>query len=190
MKLLGCGQATPLNRKSFQVIYDNFHIESHKLFWAMAWFTGERPGAILKMLVEHAYLNPELRQPRETLIFPSGNRKDRQTREVPTHRELGMLLKGYQPPKSGVLFASSIIEGRGLTVKALDKSLRRALKRAGLENGGYSLYSPRRGFITELHRAGMDIKVIQSLTGHRSLSSLGRYIDVTDEQRRSAIANL
>lgn len=190
MKLLGCGQATPLNRKSFQVIYDNFHNEAHKLFWAIAWFTGERPGAILKMLVEHVYLNPDRRQPRETLIFPSGNRKDRQTREVPCHRELEMLLRGYQPPKSGVLFASLCNEGEPLTVRALDKSLRRALVKAGLEHGGYSLYSPRRGFITELHRAGMDIKVIQSLTGHRSLAALGRYIDVTDEQRRSAIANL
>jgi len=54
---------------------------------------------------------------------------------------------------------------------------------------GFSPYSARRGFITHLSEKGLSIKTIQSLTGHKSLTSLVQYIEVSEEQRRNAIAN-
>ena len=71
----------------------------------------------------------------------------------------------------------------------MDKVFRLAVQKAGLQHRGFSLYSARRGFITHLNEKGHSIKTIQSLTGHKSLSSLVQYIDVSDEQRRNAIAN-
>jgi integrase/recombinase XerD len=99
------------------------------------------------------------------------------------------MLSAYQPPVSGFLFPSLYRADKHLTRQAMDKAFRRAVKKAGLQNKGFSLYSARRGFITWLNNQGYDIKVIQRLTGHKSINSLIRYIDVTDEQLKNAIAN-
>lgn len=189
MKICGIGQATPLNQVTFQQISNHLVLDSHRLFLAVAWYTGERPEAILSMDVNHVYEDIEHRKPRDTVLYPLFNRKDKRTREVPTKLELKLIFEAYQPPKSGFLFPSFYRADKHLSRQSVDKAFRRALKKAGLHNKGFSLYSARRGFITRLNDQGLDIKVIQRLTGHRSLNSLIRYIDVTDDQLRNAIAN-
>ena len=188
MKLSRFGQSTPLCPKVYQQISNGFDIETYKVFLALAWYTGERPQAILKINVNHVYLEPSNRLVRDTIIYPAVNRKDKQSREVPIHRTLKLVLSAYKPPAEGFLFPS--LYGKGhLSRQATDKAFRQALKKAGLENQGYSLYSMRRGFITHLRSLGYDLKVIQKLTGHRSLSSLVRYIEVSEEQLKNAIEN-
>jgi integrase/recombinase XerD len=54
---------------------------------------------------------------------------------------------------------------------------------------GFSLYSARRGFIDRLKNQGLDIKTIQALTGHKSVSSLVRYMEVSPECLKNAINN-
>lgn len=189
MKLLRLGQATPLCQSSFHQISNHFAADIYKLFLGIAWYTGERPGAILKIDVNHIYQNPVIRQPREKIIYPGINRKDKQTRELDIHRDLKLLLKAYQPPESGFLFPSLYRADKHLSSQAVDKAFRRAVKKAGLEHQGFSLYSARRGFITRLNEQGCDVKLIQRLTGHRSLSSLARYIEISDAQLKNAIDN-
>jgi integrase/recombinase XerD len=189
MKILRVGQATPLNPLTFQEISNHFVTETHKLFLALAWYTGERPEAILRIDVNHVYESAANRKPRDTIVYPGLNRKDKQTREIPTYWALKLMLAAYQPPDTGFLFPSLYKPKQHLSRQAIDKAFRRAVRKAGLQNMGFSLYSARRGFITRLNEQGLDIKTIQSLTGHKSLSSLIRYIEVSDEQRRNAIAN-
>jgi integrase/recombinase XerD len=189
MKICGVGQATPLTPLLYQQISNHLVTDCHKLFLAIAWYTGERPEAILSIDVKHIYENVERREPRDTVLYPSSNRKDKCTREVPSNWALKLMLSAYKPPESGFLFPSLYKSGQHLSRQAIDKAFRRALKKACLENKGFSLYSARRGFITRLNEQGYDIKVIQKLTGHKSIGSLIRYIDVTDEQLKSAIAN-
>ncbi|WP_445173781.1 tyrosine-type recombinase/integrase [Microcoleus sp.] len=189
MKICRNGQATPLNPQTYQQISNHLRRERHKLFLGIAWYTGERPEAILSIDVNHIYENPAQRQPRDTIIYPGVNRKDNKTREVPTHWALKLMLAAYQPPALGFLFPSIYDNEQHLSRQAIDKAFRMAVKKAGLEHRGFSLYSARRGFITHLNEQGRNIKTIQSLTGHKSLSSLIQYIDVSDEQRRNAIAN-
>ena len=189
MKLSRFGQSTPLDPKTYQQISNCFATDVYQVFLALAWYTGERPQAILKMQVSHVYLDPPKRIVRDTVIDPATNRKDKQSREVPTHRALKLVLAAYQPPESGFLFPSFYKEKAHLSRQAVDKIFRRALTKAGLENQGYSLYSARRGFITHLKRLGYDLKIIQKLTGHKSLNSLIRYIEVSEEQLKNAIEN-
>ena len=189
MKISRNGQATPLNPQTYRQISNHLRREKHKLFLGSAWYTGERPEASLSVDVNHIYENPAQRQPRDTIIYPGVNRKDRRTREVPTHWELKLMLAAYQPPKSGFLFPSLYDNEQHLSRQAIDKVFRVAVQKAGLQHRGFSLYSARRGFVTHLSEKGFSIKTIQSLTGHKSLSSLSQYIDVSDEQRRNAIAN-
>jgi integrase/recombinase XerD len=184
------GQATPLVPTTFNQISNQFSTENYKLFLAFSWYTGERPNAILKIDVNHVYTNVNgKRQPRDTVIYPACNRKDRQFRQVDTHRALKLMLSAYEPPESGFLFPSLYRADQHLSRQAVDKAFRRAVKKAGLENQGFSLYSARRGFITRLNEQGCDIKLIQRLTGHRSLSSLVRYIDISPAQLKNAIDN-
>jgi integrase/recombinase XerD len=190
VKISGFGQATPIDKKNFLRIYDGFLNDQHKLFWAIAYYTGERPITILRSLVDAFYSDPQQRTPRDAILFPAPGRKDRKSREVPLHRNLKLILKAFSPQTEGFLFPSLCRDGEHISIRAIDRALRRSLRRCGLENQGYTLYSPRRGFITELARRGIHPRVIQSLTGHSSLSSLQRYIEISDEQRISAIALL
>ena len=174
VKILRLGQATPLCPLTFNQISDQFTSDVYKLFLCLAWYTGERPDAILQIDVNHVYINAAKRQPRDTVIYPACNRKDKKFRQVDTHRALKLMLAAYQPPESGFLFPSLYRADKHLSRQAVDKAFRRAVKKAGLENQGFSLYSARRGFITRLSEQGYDIKLIQRLTGHRSLSSVVR----------------
>ena len=189
MKILRMGQATPLCPTTFNQISNQFGADVYKLFLGLSWYTGERPDAILKIDVSHVYINAGKRQPRDTVIYPACNRKDRKFRQVDTHRALKLMLAAYQPPESGFLFPSLYRADKHLSRQAVDKAFRRAVKKAGLENQGFSLYSARRGFITRLNEQGCDIKLIQRLTGHRSVSSLVRYIEVSEAQLKNAIDN-
>jgi integrase/recombinase XerD len=189
VKISRNGQATPLTPQTYQQISNHFRREKHKLFLGIAWYTGERPEAILCLNVNHVYESSAQRQPRDTIIYPGASRKDNKTREVPTHWALKLMLAAYQPPESGFLVPSLYDQEQHLSRQAIDKVFRLAVQKAGLQHRGFSLYSARRGFITHLSEQGLNIKTIQSLTGHKSLSSLVQYIDVSDEQRKNAIAN-
>ena len=52
---------------------------------------------------------------------------------------------------------------------------------------GVSTHSFRRSLATTLHDKGTPLKTIASVTGHRSLDSLARYIDVTPSQQKAAV---
>lgn len=188
MKICRNGQATPLTPLTYQQISNCFSRDKHKIFLALAWYTGERPEAILSIDVNHVYEDVAQQRPRETIIYPGVNRKDGKTREVPTHWALKLMLAAYSPPDSGFLFPS-LYGNEHLSRQAIDKAFRLAVNKAGLSNKGLSLYSARRGFVTRLNELGYDIKTIQSLTGHKSLSSLVQYIDVSEEKRKNVIAN-
>ncbi|HEY9653639.1 MAG TPA: site-specific integrase [Coleofasciculaceae cyanobacterium] len=190
MKVKGHGQATPMNQISYRRIRKHLLRPAHQLLLDIAYYTGERWGAILQLQVEDVYQNVRRRIPRQSIIYRAATRKDNSTREVPVHHLLESFLKAYDPPESGWLFPSPIDNRHHLSTRAADNFFRRALERAGLDNQGYSPYSTRRGFITQLNNNGTAIRTIQKLTGHKSLTVLSRYIEVSEQQLVNAIALL
>jgi integrase/recombinase XerD len=86
------------------------------------------------------------------------------------------------------LFPSRINPEKPMTFQGADWILRSAIKQAGLGTKGISSHSFRRTMITRLAEAGVGIKVIQRITGHESLVSVQRYIEVTDDQMKNAIS--
>ena len=68
-----------------------------------------------------------------------------------------------------------------------DWLLDQALAYVGLEGLGISF---RRTALTNLSNAGVPLRVIQEISGHRSLASLQRYLEVSPEQKKQAIAAL
>jgi integrase/recombinase XerD len=184
------GQSEPMMPDVYKKLRANFCEESHQNLLDIAYYTGERWGAILQLRVDDLYKDPTRRQLHDKITFRAETRKDRSTRQVPIHPELKMRLRAYQPPSRGWLFPSSILHEGHLTMRAADGAFRRALVRAGLQDAGFSTHSTRRGFITQLHNKGIALKVIQALTGHKSLNTLSKYIEVSEEQLFAAVAAL
>lgn len=189
VKILRFGQATPMTQESYELISKHLFTDIHKTFLAVAWYTGEGPDAILKSDVSQFYVNPSRRIVRSEILYRATARKDKKTREIPCHRDLEKILRDFECLEDGYLFPSRVRESKHLSRQTIDQAFRRALRKAGLDNQGYSLYSARRGFITRLSNLGCSPGLIKSLSGHASLASLGRYIEISDsEQRKNAIA--
>jgi integrase/recombinase XerD len=180
------GQAEPLTKDEFWQVCEALQSPHHRLIFALCWFTTERPGAILKLSVNNVYEKPG--KPRRQIVIPAWSRKDRATREVPVSRKLRSLLSQYKHPTAGWLFPSPLDQEKQLSFSAYQKALTRAFNNLGFS--GYTTYSTRRGSITHLSRQGLSARVLQVITGHKSLSSLQRYIDVSPAEREAAIALL
>ncbi|GAB4209661.1 MAG: site-specific integrase [Coleofasciculaceae cyanobacterium] len=188
MKVNRHGQSEPINEQVYRKISKYLLQLNHKLIFDIAYYTGERWGAILQLQVSDVYRNANRRQLHDQITFRANTRKDGTTRQVPINPDLKLRLQAYIPPDIGYLFPSPTQLGKPLSFRAASRALERALERAGLKELGYSTHSTRRGFITDLHNKGVAIRVIQSITGHKSLSVLSRYIEVSEQQRYSAIA--
>lgn len=159
--------------------------------WDIAQFTGERWGAIIKLKISDVYNNRG--EVREEITFRAVTRKAspdgiRQTRQVPLHPTLYEILASYKPPQGIWLFPGT--DGKHISMQAADAAMRRALAKAKLEGKGISTHSTRRTFITELHKKGCDIYMIQQITGHKDLKALATYIEKDKKRVREAIALL
>ena len=53
---------------------------------------------------------------------------------------------------------------------------------------GVSTHSFRRTALTMMSSAGIPLRVIQEISGHNDLGTLQRYLEVSPEQKRNAVA--
>jgi integrase/recombinase XerD len=164
----------------------------HRLLLDIAWWTGERWGAIVQLQVEDVYENPLKSLPHEWITFRKQTRKaspegKRSTRQVPVAAPLREILEAYKPPVQGWLFPARD-EWRHMSFDNADSFLRAALERLGWTEKGFSTHSTRRSFITQLHENGVDVATIQELTGHQDIRTVRRYVDVSPARIKNAIA--
>lgn len=124
---------------------------------------------------------------RERITFRRATTKGKQeTRSVPVSSELKQWLEKYHSDRP-YLFPGRW--GRGhICPESADAILRAAFQRLQIE--GASTHSFRRTAITWMHNARVPIRHIQSISGHRSLAALQRYIDVTEKDQELAIGTL
>lgn len=87
-------------------------------------------------------------------------------------------------PQNPYLFPGS--EGNGcLSLSAAREIFDNACKRVDVV--GASTHSWRRTALTEMHKAGVPLRVIQRISGHVRLKNLQRYLEVSREQVAEAI---
>lgn len=123
----------------------------------------------------------------ETLTFRKSTTKGKlKTRVVDIQPGLAALLAEYQPTKEGALFPGMRGVSPTLTRSMADKILRSACDRIGLV--GVSTHSFRRTALTMMSSAGIPLRVIQEISGHSDLGTLQRYLEVTSDQKRNAVA--
>ncbi|WGV25933.1 tyrosine-type recombinase/integrase [Halotia branconii] len=184
------GQAAILSDAEYSKIRKQIRSKKYKLLLDLAWYTGERWGALVKLQVADVYR--EDGTPHEYINFRACTRKatpdgKRQTRQVPVHPVLAEALATYQPEDNS-LWLFPCRDGNGaITIRWADMILRAAVDRAGMSAKGISTHSTRRSFITKLHRNGTDLYTIKKITGHRDFKSLEKYVDIDSDRVKGAI---
>jgi integrase/recombinase XerD len=189
------GQAKVLTDSELSRIRKNLKGQRNLLLFDVLRYTGERIGAVVQLkqwdvfsikgqVLDDITFRPETRK--------ATNTGKRQTRQIVIHPALAEALINYPIyPGNPWLFPSCIKkpdEGH-ITVQGADYLLRVAIDKAGLGGKGISTHSFRRTVITKLDEAGVSPSVIQTVTGHRSLASVQRYIE-TNPARVKAAVNL
>jgi integrase/recombinase XerD len=130
---------------------------------------------------------------RPEIIIRKGNTKGKlATRTIPVIADLCAKLTAYTPRKNSIyLFPGNEINSRAESHLHPDSGiwlLREACKRIGLE--GVSTHSFRRTALTQMSNAGIPLRIIQEISGHRTLDELYKYLEVKPEQVLGAVASL
>jgi integrase/recombinase XerD len=187
------GQAYILSNLEYAKIRNQIKSKKYKLLLDLAWYTGERWGALVQLRIEDCYLQDGV--PRDCINFRASTRKaspdgKRATRQVPVHQVLLESLRGYQVDSTcEYMFADRTLE-KPISLRWADMILRVAVEKAGLSAKGISTHSTRRSFITKLHRNGTDLYTIKKITGHQDFRALERYVEIDIDRVKGAIANL
>jgi integrase/recombinase XerD len=188
------GQAKILSKAEMSKIFKAFRHDDHRLIFAICRYTAERVGAVIRLQPLDVFDAKGIVRPILTFrgaTRKGSNHKPGKTRQVPVHPALAELLTAYEVQKGQKwLFPSPVDANKHITIQSADLALRTACDRAGLGDRGISTHSFRRTAITELSKAGINIRVIQRITGHAKLEQLSTYIEVSEEEVTAAIEGL
>ena len=155
---------------------------------------------LMKLVPAHRGDVIGLKGVRKILVIRSHNTKGkRETREIQVHPQLREYLEVYQ--KKGLY---SDLQSRSLRDRPLlfpgrhgrnhihkasaDKILRDVCLKLEIE--GVSTHSFRRTALTRMSDAGVPLRHIQAISGHKTLAALERYLGVTEQQKENAISTL
>ncbi|MBD2472817.1 tyrosine-type recombinase/integrase [Nostoc sp. FACHB-145] len=159
-----------------------------KTLVAVMLYTACRVNEAVTLKIKDVY--DSRRRVRPELIFRKGNTKGKlATRTIPVLEDLRQFLEQYKPINSedGFLFPGRW--GRGhLHSEYASLIFREACLRVNIE--GASTHSCRRTALTLMSNAGIPLRVIQEISGHRNLEQLQNYLEVETSQVRGAIAAL
>ena len=187
------GQAAVISESDYSKIRKQIRSQKYRLLLDLAWFTGERIGALSQVKINDTY-NLE-KSPRKYITFQAQTRKatpdgKRKTRQMIMHSTLRESLQNYNPNFN----CEWLFPDRGgeshISVRWLDKVLRAAVERAGLAAKGISWHSFRRTFITRLHKNGVGIYTISKIVGHLDVRTTQKYIELDEDQIEGAIEAL
>lgn len=186
MKINGYGRARVLSDSEIDKLFAwGFTNSRARALFGLCFHTGCRISEALALTtkdVQGGYIT--LRK-----LVTKGKRR---TRIIPINDPLQGLLEAYlreYKPKS-FLFPGhhNAKTKKPLTRAAADLILKDACQRIGLS--GVSTHSFRRTALTMMHNAGVPLRVVQEISGHSSLETLQRYLEVTDEQIVQAVHTL
>ncbi len=179
MKVAGNGQGKILTPDELRRLFtEGFTLERDRALFGICLYTGCRVSEALALQTSDIKGG--------TLTFRKSTTKGKlKTRVVDIQPGLAQLLAEY-PTSPGALFPG--MRGRSLTLTRFmaDKILKAACDRVLLV--GVSTHSFRRTALTMMSSAGIPLRVIQEISGHNDLGTLQRYLEVSPEQKKRAVA--
>lgn len=189
MKIQRNGKAAALSPEQFQMLLEAAPSDRYRALWLLQRMTAARIGEALAL----RWCDVVGGQ----VTFRSATTKTKATRSVPQVAALQAALEqyrqawaaehGHQPKPPEVLFPAMGSTMSPQSRQAADKALRAACSRLGLH--GVSLHSFRRTAAQDAVGRGVPLHVVQALTGHKSLGSLGEYLAATPGQVLEAIGS-
>ena len=178
MKVKGNGRAKILTQAELDRLFDRGFVNPRdKLLFAIAYYCACRISEALALTAD------DLASGVVTLRKVTTKGKSA-TRTLPMHPKLNKYLGAYNPPTDGLLFPGRSGD-KPLTRAMADLILKQACKRVRIK--GASTHSFRRTALTNMSNKRVPIRVIQEVSGHKSLTALQRYLEVNPEQVVAAI---
>lgn len=186
------GRSKILTPEEIEIIFDEaYSNERDRALYAVMLFSACRVNEAVTLMKRDVY---DMKgRVRAEITFRKGNTKGKlATRAVPVIEDLRYRLEVYTPRADSLwLFPGNEVGPRRESHLHKDSAmwlLRRACRRAGIE--GVSSHSFRRTALTQMSNAGIPLRVIQEISGHRTLEELHKYLEVRDDQVRGAVASL
>ena len=190
MKIDRHGRAKILTTDEIQLLFNEgftLNPPRDRTLFAVCLYTACRIQECVTLKIQDVY--DSRKRVRPVLMIRKGNTKGKlATRTIPVIEDFRIRLNHFKPPTTrGYLFPGR--HGKNhLNPSSADWILREACKRVGIE--GVSTHSFRRTALTQMSNAGIPLRVIQEISGHRTLDELYKYLEVKPEQVKGAIANL
>lgn len=180
MKIDGNGQAKILSSEELRLLFsDGLQTPRDRALFGVCFYTACRISEALALKTADICNG--------TITFRKAVTKGKlKTRIVDVQPELAALLADYSHSNDGLLFAGVRGVTDHLTRDWADKLLREACLRVSLR--GVSTHSFRRTALTMMNNAGIPLRTIREISGHSSLDALQLYLEVSEDQRRSASA--
>lgn len=191
MKIDRHGQAKVLTQAEIELLFrEGLQTDRDRVLFGVCLYTACRIAEACSLLTKDVYSASGAVRP--TLNFRKGNTKGKlQTRTVPVIEDLRSLLTGWHS-QAGETY---LFPGRHrrhhwkhIHVNSATNILVEAFRRTGIE--GASSHSFRRTALTQMSNAGIPLRIVQEISGHRNLEQLQRYLEVRPDQIRGAIASL
>lgn len=159
----------------------------NRLMLMLSHYAGMRVGEIASLKWADV-LDREMK-PKAMFYLKAENTKAKEARQVHLNAKLQKELASYWAQLNRwKKLERPVIEsqkGGPFTPNSMVQAFARVFDAAGIDDA--SSHSGRRWFITRMAHAGISPKVIMELAGHKQLTTTQRYIDVSDEQKRSAV---
>lgn len=186
MKVDRHGAAAVLTAEQLDALLDAAPSPRYRAMWAIQRWSAGRISEVLAL--RWGDLNG-------VVTYRAGTTKTKKTRQVPTchrlaseieaYRKAWQLEHGHDPEKAEVLFPAKGSTHTPQSRQAADKALRQTCSQLGLD--GVSTHSFRRSLATDAVRRGVALNVVQQITGHKSLGSLGHYLEADQSEILAAI---
>ena len=187
MKINRYGRAKILTISEIQAIFSHgLENDRDRTLFGVCLFSACRIREAVTLLTTDIYTQSGAVRPR--LILRKEHTKGKlATRSIPVIEDLRRLLINYYSLAGSPYLFPGRSHGH-ISHDSAGRILRQACKRVGIE--GVSTHSFRRTALTQMSNAGIPLRVIQELSGHRNLEQLQRYLEVSDEQVLGAAASL
>ncbi|MGB3188981.1 MAG: site-specific integrase [Limnoraphis sp.] len=190
MKIDRHGRAKILTQDEIYSLFNQGFIrDKHKALFAICLYTACRIGEAVSLKTNDIY-DRYGRMRSELNIRKEQTKGKLATRTIPIVDDLKRYLEIYKRPKHEYLFPARQNNKTVGHIKTTSAGAILAEACDRIKLVGVSSHSFRRTALTQMSNAGIPLRVIQEISGHRTLDELYKYLEVKPEQIRGAVASL